>query len=427
MPKRTKITLPKGTKVPDHIIIIPDGNRRWARARGLPDYKGHQEGAAVLAKILETSRDLGIHTATFWGLSTENWRERSKKEASMLMEIMTSGIDKHLSDAKKQGVRVIHLGRKDRLPSFLLKRIEKVEKETKNNSDYIFNIALDYGGQDEIIRAVQKLIVDGVKPEDVNEKLMDKYMDTAGQPYPYPDLIIRTSGEQRTSGILLWQSHYAETYWEPDHFPSFTPEKLRDAILDYSRRRRRFGGNDAIEHLDFRPEVTANLELAWWRLRNIPEGTRFRDYAIEHLKEQYGLSKKLATEAAKLMAKALIQGRESNWEKAKRPMKDFYKLIKDELKLAFEPSLAASLEVKLWKGMGDKESVEAAGEVEKTAKELYAEVYRISLFQAAKAAHLMVMAQVERNLAERGRGEHHWDRAEDYLEKFYSALKERVA
>jgi hypothetical protein len=169
------------------------------------------------------------------------------------------------------------------------------------------------------------------------------------------------------------------------------------------------------------------LELAWWRLRKIPEGTRFRDYAIEHLKEQYGLSKKLATDAAKLMAKALIEGRESNWVKAKRPLKGFYKLIKDELKLAFEPSLAASLELKLWKGMGDKESIEAAGEIEETAKKLYAEVYRISLFQAAKIAHLMVMAQVERNLAERGRGEHHWERAEDYLEKFYAALKERVA
>ncbi len=239
--------------------------------------------------------------------------------------------------------------------------------------------------------------------------------------------MIRTSGEQRTSGFLLWQSEYNEFYWEDDHFPSFTPEKLRDAILDYSRRRRRFGGNDAIEHLNFRPEVTANLELAWWRLRNIPEGTRFRDYAIMHLREQYGLSRALAKEGAKLMAKALIQRREKNWEKAKKPLKAFYKLIKDELKLAFEPALAASLEVKLWKGIGDKESIEEAREVEETTKEFYAEVYRISLFQAAKVAHLRVMAKVERNLAERGMGEHHWDKAEDYLEKFYSALKERVA
>lgn len=427
MPKKAKITLPKGTKIPDHIAIIPDGNRRWARARGLPAYKGHQEGAQVLAKILEASRDLGIHTATFWGLSTENWRERSKKEVDMLIKTIVLGIDRHLSDARKQGVRVVHLGRKNNLPSFLIKRLKKVEKETLGNTKHIFNIALDYNGQDEIIRAVQKLIADGVKPEEVDTKLMDSYMDTATQPYPYPDLIIRTSGEQRTSGILLWQSHYAETYWEPDHFPDFTPEKFKEAILDYSRRRRRFGGNDAIEHFDFRPEVTANLELAWWRLRNIPEGTRFRDYAIKHLREQYGLSRALAKEGAILMAKALIQRREKNWEKAKKPLKAFYKLIKGELKLAFEPSLVASLEVRFWQGMGNKENIETTNGAEETAKQLYAEVYRISLFQAAKVAHLRVMAKVERNLAERGLGEHHWDKAEDYLEKFYSALKERVA
>ena len=427
MPKKARITLPKGTKVPNHIVVIPDGNRRWARARGLPDYKGHQEGARALINILEATRDLGIHTSTFWGLSTENWRERSEKEVEILMKTMASGIDQYLSKAKKQGVRVIHLGRKDRLPSFLMKRIEEIEKETAKNDKHIFNIALDYGGQDEIIRATQKLIADSVKPTEINEKLMDKYMDTAGQPYPYPDLIIRTSGEQRTSGVLLWQSHYAETYWEPDHFPDFTPAKLRAAIVDYSRRRRRFGGNDVVGHMNFRPEVTANLELAWWRLRHIPEGTRFRDYAIKHLREQYGLSKTLAKEGAKHMAKALIYGKEKEWEKAKTPLKAFYKLIKSELKLAFEPALAASLEVKLWKEMRNKESIEATGEAEETTREFYAEVYRISLFQAAKVAHLRVMANVERNLAEKGLGEHHWDRAEDYLEKFYAALKERVA
>lgn len=427
MSKKAKITLPRGTKIPDHIVIIPDGNRRWARAKGLPAHKGHQAGAEVLTDLLRTARGLGVHTATFWGLSTENWRERSEKEVEWLMKIIKKLMEEHLKEAMKEGVRIIHLGRKDRLPRTLIKKIEEVERKTAKNRKYIFNIALDYGGQDEIVRAVQKMLSDDISPKKVDTKLIDSYMDTANQPYPYPDLIIRTSGEQRTSGILLWQSHYAETYWEQDHFPDFTPEKLKEAILDYSRRRRRFGGNDAVGHLKFRPEVTANLELAWWRLRHIPEGTRFRDYAIKHLREQYGLSKKLATQGAKLMAEALVERRENKWEEAKKPLKDFYRLIKDELKLAFEPSLAASLEVKLWQGMGNKESVEAANGAEETARQLYAEVYRISLFQAAKAAHLRVMAKVERNLAERGLGEHHWDKAEDYLEKFYSALKERVA
>jgi hypothetical protein len=266
-----------------------------------------------------------------------------------------------------------------------------------------------------------------VKSEDVTPQLFTSYTDLASQPYPYVDLMIRTSGEQRTSGFLLWESPYTEYYWENDHFPDFTPEKLKAAVLDYSRRRRRFGGNDAEEHLKFKPELTAKLELNWWRLRKIPEGTRFRDYAMQHLKEQFGLSKDLSLQAAKYMTEAVLSGEESKWDKAKKPLKKFYRLIKDELKLAFEPSLAASLEVKLLQDLRDRESIESASEVEETARQYYAEVYRISLFQAAKAAHLRVLANVERNLAERGFGEQHWERAEDYLQKFYSALKERVA
>lgn len=426
MPQKAIITLPKGTKIPDHIAIIPDGNRRWARARGLHVLQGHKKGSDRAVELARAARNWGVHTVTLWGFSTENW-DRKKKEISHLMKLYGKLIDDCLKETKKEKVRIVHLGRKDRLPKALLKKITQAEEKTKNNDKYIMNIALDYGGHDDIIRAVQGMIKDKVEAENVNKELIEKYLDTKGQPYPYVDLMIRTSGEQRTSGFLLWQSEYNEFYWENDHFPDFTPEKLKEAILDYSRRRRRFGANDVVEHLKFRPEVTANLELAWWRLRNIPEGTRFRDYAIKHLREQYGLSRALAKEGAILMAKALIQRREKNWEKAKKPLKAFYKLIKGELKLAFEPSLVASLEVKVWQGMGDKENIEAANGAEEAAKQLYAEVYRISLFQAAKVAHLRVMAKVERNLAERGMGEHHWDRAEDYLEKFYSALKERVA
>lgn len=426
MPQKAKITLPKGTKVPNHIAIIPDGNRRWARAHGLHTLQGHKKGFDRAVEVARAARNWGIHTVTLYGFSTENW-DRNKKEINYLMKLYEKLINDYLKEAKKEKVRIIHLGRKDRLPKVLLKKIIQAEKETKKYDKYIINIAIDYGGHDDILRAIQGMIKDGVKAESVSKKLIEKYLDTKGQPYPYVDLMIRTSGEQRTSGFLLWQSEYNEFYWENDHFPSFTPKKLREAILDYSRRRRRFGGNDAVEPLNFRPEITANLELAWWRLRHVPEGTRFRDHAIKHLREQYGLSKTLAKEGAKLMAKALILRKEENWDEAKKPLKAFYKLIKDELKLAFEPALAASLEIKLWKEIGDKESIETTGEAEKTTKELYAEVYRISLFQAAKVAHLRVMANVERNLAERGMGEHHWDRAEDYLEKFYAALKERVA
>lgn len=426
MPKKVKIKLPQGTKVPDHVAIIPDGNRRWARARGLHTLRGHKKGFERAVELSRAARDMGIHTATLWGFSTENW-DRTKAEINYLMKLYEKLVDEYLEEAKKDKVKIIHLGRTDRLPKVLLKKIKKAEDETKDNTRFIANIAIDYGGQDDILRAVKRIVDDGVKSNEVTSELFGKYVDTHDQPYPYVDLMIRTSGEQRTSGFLLWQSAYTEYYWENDHFPDFTPEKLKAAILDYSRRRRRFGGNDAEEHLMFRPEMSAKLEVAWWRLRKIPEGTRFRDYAIQHLKEQFGLSKDLAIEAGFLLTQAVLEGNESKWEKAKRPLKKFYKLIKEELKLAFEPSLATSLDIKLWQDLNEKDSMEQAVEVEETARQYYAEVYRISLFQAAKAAHLRVLASVERNLAEQGFGEQHWVKAEDYLQKFYSALKERVA
>lgn len=426
MSKKRTLNLPKGTKVPDHIAIIPDGNRRWARARNLHTLEGHKTGFERAVELGRAARDMGIHTVTIWGFSTENW-DREKKEVSYLMKLYHKLIDDYLKEAKKEGVKLVHIGRKDRLPDSLMKKIGHAEKLTNSNKKYIANIALDYGGQDDILRAIRKIIKDKVQEKDIDEKLLLSYLDTHDQPYPYVDLMIRTSGEQRTSGLLLWQSAYTEYYWYCDHFPDFTPEKLKDAVIDYSRRRRRFGGNDKVGHFKFKPEATAKLEIAWWRLQNIPEGTRLRDYAIQHLKEEFGLSKKHAKEAAKYMLEALVEGQKNKRDKSLSSAKKFYTLIKNEIKLAFEPSLAASLQVKLWKEVEGNDQIELMQDAENTAKQLYAEVYRISMFQAAKAAHLRVLANVEKNLAEKGFGDHHWDKAEDYLEKFYRALKERVA
>lgn len=426
MPKVSRITLPKGTKVPDHIAIVLDGNGRWARSRGLPVTKGHERGAGAVRVILDTARDLGVHTVTLWGFSTENWK-RPPTEVKKILGLIRLYLKKELKNAKKEGVRFHHIGRRDKLPKKLLALIEKVEEETKNNTKYILNIAIDYGGRDEIVRAVKKIVDDKVPSAKIDEELFSSYLDTKGQPYPFPDLFIRTSGEQRTSGFLPWQMVYSEFYFEQDHLPDMTPEKLKAAILDYSRRRRRFGAKDRVTHFKFKPEVTAGLEIAWWRLENIPVGTRFRDYAMKHIKEQFGLSKTLATQAAKYMIAAVIEGKEKKWEKSMQASKKFYQLIRDEIKLAIEPSLAASLQVKLWRGINGKEKIEVADSVEETARRLYAEVYRISVFQAAKLAHLRVLATIEKNMAERGYGEHHWVRAEDYLQKFYRALKERVA
>jgi len=426
MTNKADLKLPKGTNVPNHIAIIPDGNRRWARARGVHTLRGHKAGFDRAVEVAKAARSMGVHTVTLWGFSTENW-DRTEEEINYLMKLYEKLLNDYVKDAQKEGVSIRHLGRRDRLPKRLINKIEWAEKVTAKNTNYIANIGIDYGGQDDILRAVKRIIHDGVKEDAITPELFTNYVDVAGQPYPHVDLMIRTSGEQRTSGFLLWESSYTEYYWENDHFPDFTPEKLRAAILDYSRRRRRFGGNDAEEHFKFKPELTAKLELAWWRLANIPEGTKFRDYSMQHIREQFGLSKELASEAAKYMIEGTREGKAKKWGKSLRSMVKFYKLIKDEIKLAFEPSLAASLQIKFWKESENRSSAENAQELEETAKELYAEVYRISLFQAAKVGHLMVLANIERNLAQRGMGDHHWDRAEDYLQKFYSALKERVA
>ena len=252
-----KLTLPEGTKIPNHLAIIPDGNRRWAKERGRPSLEGHKKGFDITPAIARAARDFGIHTLTIWAFSTENW-QRSKEEVAYLMKLYGWFVDNNLKEAKKDDVRIIHLGRKDRIPVKLAEKIRRAEKETKDNKSNILNIALDYGGHDEILRAMERFTAD-VQSGKVDPKIIwqeegkfhDKYpyyffkeyLDTRGQPYPYIDLLIRTSGEQRHSGLLPWQSVYAEYYWEKDHFPDFTPEKMRAAIIDFSNRHRRFGGN----------------------------------------------------------------------------------------------------------------------------------------------------------------------------------------
>ncbi len=241
-----KITLPQGTKVPHHLLIFPDGNRRWARERGLPSLEGHRRGFKAAYPLAKACRDFGIHTVTIWAFSTENWK-RSKEEVNHLMNLYRQFIDRHFEEALKEEVKVIHLGRKDRLPKSLMERIGEVEEKTKNFEKHILNIALDYGGRNELLRAIKKLLDDyknkKIKSSGLSEELFAQYLDTASQPYPDPDFIIRTSGEHRTSGIFPWQAVYAELYFEKDHFPDFTPEKLKKAIIEYSRRERRFGGD----------------------------------------------------------------------------------------------------------------------------------------------------------------------------------------
>ena len=405
------ITIPKGTVVPNHIAMILDGNRRWARARGMKPWEGHYNGYLAIEKLAKAVRDLGVHTFTVWAWSTENW-DRPQKEIDAIMDLFRKALKEKESEFHREKVALVHLGRKDRLPADIRSELIRIESDTKKYAKHhIYNLAVDYGGRSEIVRATQKAIDSGIKSEDLNEETFEKFLDTYRQPYPNPDLFIRTSGEQRTSGLLPWQMIYAEYYFDSTHLPDFTPAKLKEAVLDFSRRRRRFGGNDVVEHFTFDPRIVANLELKWWRLGKIPEGVKFSQYAVEHMRKQFGLSKTLGTKAAKYTLEAIVFQEKEKWDKAKISLKKFYKLIKGELKLAFEPEIVASLEVQLNKQKGESEDL---------TREHLAEVYRISLFQAAKAAHLRVLANVARNKGD-------WNKAEDYLEKYYNALKERIA
>ena len=226
--------------LPNHIAIIPDGNRRWAKSHNLPAFEGHRKGAQTAVKIAKYLRKLGVHTLTLWVFSTEN-KSRDSKEVDNLMKLFEIYFDKLVADALKDNVRAIHLGRKDRIPMSLLKKIEDLEEKTKGFKEYTLNIALDYGGHDEIIRAVNKVKGERGKGKGIDEKEFESYLDTADQLYPDPDLIIRTSGEMRTSGLLPWQTVYSEYFFLDKYFPDLTEKDIDNALKKYSRRNRRFG------------------------------------------------------------------------------------------------------------------------------------------------------------------------------------------
>lgn len=224
---------------PRHVAIIMDGNGRWAKARGLPRLAGHRAGTENLRPILEASAEFGIEILTIWAFSTENWR-RPDAEVNGLLRILQRMIRRELQELHKQGVKLRHLGRLDRLPESLQKQVLEAIELTKNNERIVLNVAFDYGGRAEIVHAVQQIIRDGIPPEKVTEDLLSSYMYTAAQ--PDPDLIIRTSGEMRSSGFMLWQSAYTEYYVTPTYWPDFGREELYRALIAFSQRDRRFGG-----------------------------------------------------------------------------------------------------------------------------------------------------------------------------------------
>ena len=228
-------------KIPNHVAIILDGNGRWAKAKGMPRNYGHMQGAKTVEVICEEAYRMGIQYLTVYAFSTENWN-RPQDEVDALMKLLRNYMKTCLKTAAKNNMRVRVLGDKMGLAPDIRKRIAELEEATKDYDGLNFQIALNYGGQDEIVRAVRKVMADtqkGLQPEDMTIEKFADYLDTKG--IPEPDLMIRTSGEQRISNFLIWQLAYTELYFTPVPWPAFGKKELEEAIAAYNQRDRRFG------------------------------------------------------------------------------------------------------------------------------------------------------------------------------------------
>ncbi len=225
-------------KVPRHVAIIMDGNGRWAKARGLPRNAGHEAGTENLRRVIRACVEFGVKVLTIYAFSTENWG-RPRWEIRALLHILESVIDKELDELHQEGVQLRHLGELERLPRHLQNKVRQAIELTKENDRLILNVAFNYGGRHEIVRAIRHIVADGIPPEAIDEELVDRYLYTAG--LPDPDLIIRTSGELRVSNFLIWQGAYAEYYSTPTLWPDFDREELHKALVQYGQRERRFG------------------------------------------------------------------------------------------------------------------------------------------------------------------------------------------
>jgi len=225
-------------RIPKHIAIIMDGNGRWAKKRGKPRIFGHAKGVEAAERTIQHAKELGIPYVTLYAFSTENWK-RPKQEVDFIMELLRDYLKNNIERFKKEGIRIRFIGRRDRIPAETLYWMEKTEEETRNCDEITVFIAVDYGGRDEIVRAVNKLLSEQV--ETVNQPTLREALDLPLE-VPDPDLLIRTGGEMRISNFLLWYIAYTELYFTPTLWPDFDKEDLLKAIEEFSKRERRFGG-----------------------------------------------------------------------------------------------------------------------------------------------------------------------------------------
>jgi undecaprenyl diphosphate synthase len=223
---------------PHHVAVIMDGNGRWAESQGKPRVDGHRAGLESLQEILEAFGDGGVDYVTLYAFSTENWT-RPLDEVEGLMTLLADAIERQTGALHSRGVRILHLGRIDRLDEQLAAAVRHTVELTRNNTGLTLSIAFDYGGRDELLEAVKNMIRDGHRPDDIDEDLVGRYLYTAD--VPDPDLLIRTGGEMRLSNFLLWQTAYAEFYSTPTLWPDFGRADVKAALDAYASRERRFG------------------------------------------------------------------------------------------------------------------------------------------------------------------------------------------
>lgn len=237
-PRKKKIKLDLDN-IPQHIGIIMDGNRRWAAARGLTINQGHEAGTKALVAIVDHCLELGVQTLTVYTLSTENWRKRAKEEVKGIFDLLVRIVKEKKQEYEQKGVKVAILGNFQAFPRKVVRAIQEILKIVKEHERLKVNLALNYGGRDEILRAVKKVVSDKIPPAKITEETFGRFLYTNGE--PDPDLIIRTGGEIRLSNFLLWQMSYSELYFTDTLWPDFSPKKLDEAIAEYQARQRRFG------------------------------------------------------------------------------------------------------------------------------------------------------------------------------------------
>lgn len=230
---------PAGGATAESVAIIMDGNARWAKRRGLPTLSGHHAGVRALRRTVEAAPDLGIRSLVVYAFSTENWT-RPDEEVSGLMDLLARTIQREFMDLHRQGVRIRFIGRRDRIGPRLRTLIEDIETRTRDNERLDLFVAFDYGGRAEIVDACRRIVEDGLRPEEIDETAIRERL--AAAELPDPDLVIRTSGEQRISNFLLWHAAYAEYAFPDVLWPDFGPTQLQEAVGEFATRRRRFGG-----------------------------------------------------------------------------------------------------------------------------------------------------------------------------------------